>query len=119
FVQQNMSRSTHRGTLRGLHFQRGDAAEIKLIRCTAGAVLDIIVDLRPGSATYLQHESFELTADNEHQVLVPRGFAHAFLTLEDDTAVSYLVSHAYSPSAESGLRYDDPALNIVLPIPVS
>ena len=119
FVQQNMSHSDKRGTLRGLHFQRPPAAETKLIRCTTGAVLDVIVDLRRGSPTFLSHEMFELTASNGRQVLVPEGFAHAFLTLEDHSEVSYLVSARYTPAAESGLRYDDPLLAIDWPIPVT
>lgn len=118
FVQQNMSYSANKGTLRGLHYQRPPAAETKLVRCTAGAVADVIVDLRRNSPTFLQHEIFELTADNHRQVLVPEGFAHAFLTLADHTEVSYLVSAAYTPGAEGGLRYDDPRLGIKWPVPV-
>jgi dTDP-4-dehydrorhamnose 3,5-epimerase len=119
FVQQNMSRSETKGTLRGFHYQRQPAAETKLIRCTAGAIFDVIVDLRPGSPTYLKHEGFELTAENERQVLVPEGCAHAFLTLVDATSVSYLVSSFYVPGAEDGLRYDDPRLGVPWPIPVT
>jgi dTDP-4-dehydrorhamnose 3,5-epimerase len=119
FVQQNMSRSDSKGTLRGFHYQRKPAAETKLIRCTAGAIFDVIVDLRPSSPTYLKHEGFELTAENERQVLVPEGFAHAFLTLVDATSVSYLVSNFYAPGAEDGLRYDDPRLGVHWPIAVT
>lgn len=119
FVQQNMSKSYSKGTLRGFHYQRPPAAETKLIRCTAGAIFDVIVDLRPGSPTYLKHEGFELTAENERQVLVPEGFAHAFLTLVDATSVSYLVSSFYVPEAENGLRYDDPRLGVDWPILVT
>lgn len=119
FVQQNMSYSASKGTLRGLHYQKPPAGETKLIRCTAGAVIDVIVDLRSNSPTFLQHEMFELTAENHRQVLVPEGFAHAFLTLADNTEVSYLVSAAYTPGAEGGLRYDDPRLAIRWPAPVT
>lgn len=119
YVQQNTSFSKDKGTLRGMHFQRGDAAEAKLVRCLKGAIMDIIVDLRGSSPTYMQHEAFELTDQNHHQLYVPPGFAHAFQTLTDDVEVSYLVSSPYTPSAEGGLRYDDPALGINWPVPVS
>lgn len=119
FVQQNTSSSADKGTLRGLHFQRGDASEAKLIRCTRGAILDVIVDLRHESSSYLRHEAFELSAQNHRQLYVPPGFAHSFQTLTDDVEVSYLVSSRYTPAAEWGLRYSDPALGIVWPLPVT
>jgi dTDP-4-dehydrorhamnose 3,5-epimerase len=119
YVQQNTSFSKDKGTLRGMHFQRADAAEAKLVRCLRGAIMDIIVDLRGSSPTYMKHEAFELTDENRHQLYVPPGFAHAFQTLTDDVEVSYLVSSPYTPSAEGGLRYDDPALGIDWPVPVS
>jgi dTDP-4-dehydrorhamnose 3,5-epimerase len=119
FVQQNMSTSAKAGTLRGLHFQRAPHTEAKLVRCTRGAILDIIVDLRAGSPSYLRHEAFELSATNGRQLYVPPGFAHSFQTLVDDCEVSYLVSAAYAPGAEGGLRYDDPLLGISWPRPVT
>jgi dTDP-4-dehydrorhamnose 3,5-epimerase len=119
FVQQNMSTSATAGTLRGLHFQRSPHAEAKLVRCTRGAIVDVNVDLRAGSPSYLRHEAFELSATNRRQLYVPPGFAHSFQTLVDDCEVSYLVSAAYAPRAEGGLRYDDPMLGIAWPLPVT
>lgn len=119
YVQQNMSVSAKAGTVRGMHFQRAPHAEAKLVRCLRGAILDVIVDLRRGSPTYLRHQGFELSAANRHQLYVPRGFAHGFQTLVDDVEVSYLVSAAYAPAAEGGLRHDDPVLGIAWPMPVT
>ena len=119
YVQQNMSISVQAGTLRGLHFQRPPHAEAKLVRCVRGAVHDVIVDLRAGSPTFMRHEAFELTAGNNRQLYVPPGFAHSFQTLTDDTEVSYLVSAAYAPAAEGGLRFSDPLLGITWPRPVT
>lgn len=118
YVQQNTSYSAEAGTLRGLHFQRGSAAEAKLVRCLRGAICDVIVDLRAESSTYLKHAAFELTDQNRRQLYVPPGFAHGYQTLVEDTEVSYLVSSPYTPSAEDGLRYDDPALAIAWPLKV-
>lgn len=119
FVQQNASRSARRGTLRGLHYQLQPYGEAKLVRCTRGAIVDVIVDLREDSSTYLQHEAFELTADNHRQLYVPPGFAHSFQTLSDDVEVSYLVSAPYTPTAERGLRYNDERLSIDWPLAVT
>jgi dTDP-4-dehydrorhamnose 3,5-epimerase len=119
FVQQNASTSAQAGTLRGLHFQREPHAEAKLIRCLRGRILDVIVDLRPTSPSYLRHEAFDLSAENSRMLYVPKGFAHGFQTLTDDVEVSYLVSAYYMPEAEGGLRYDDPRLGIPWPLPVS
>lgn len=119
FVQQNLSRSARRGTLRGLHYQMQPHGEAKLIRCTRGAIVDVIVDIREESSSYLQHECFELTADNQRQLYVPPGFAHAFQTLCDDVEVSYLVSAKYTPAAERGLRYNDERLGIDWPLVVT
>ncbi|WP_084113187.1 dTDP-4-dehydrorhamnose 3,5-epimerase [Belnapia moabensis] len=119
FAQQNMSVSAKAGTLRGLHFQRAPHTEAKLVRCTRGVILDVIVDLRSNSPSYLKHEAFELSAENRKQLYVPPGFAHSFQTLVDDCEVSYLVSAAYAPQAEGGLRYDDPLLNISWPRPIT
>ncbi|MBI1340926.1 dTDP-4-dehydrorhamnose 3,5-epimerase [bacterium] len=112
FVQQNASFSALKGTLRGLHFQRGDDAEVKLMRCVRGAILDVIVDLRIGSPTYQRWEAFELTAENRSMLYVPKGFAHGFQMLEDNVEVSYLVSAHYAPKAEDGVRWNDPAFGI-------
>jgi len=119
FVQQNASSSVLKGTLRGLHFQRGAASESKLVRCLRGAILDVIVDLRRGSPSYMKHEGFELSAENGRMLYVPKGFAHSFQTLTDDVEVSYLVSSYYAPQSEGGLRYDDPMLGLSWPLPVS
>ena len=119
FVQQNASVSARAGTVRGMHFQRPPHAEAKLVRCVRGHLLDVIVDLRPGSPSYLHHEAFELSAGNGHMLYVPRGFAHGFQTLVDDVEASYLVSAFYAPEAEGGLRHDDPRLGITWPRPVS
>jgi dTDP-4-dehydrorhamnose 3,5-epimerase len=119
YVQQNMSISRHRGTVRGMHLQRPPHSEVKLIRCLRGAILDVIVDLRRGSGSFLQHQAFELTEDNWHQLYVPESFAHGFQTLTDDVEVTYLVSARYAPGMETGIRFDDPALGIKWPLPVS
>ncbi len=118
FVQQNASVSAEAGTVRGMHFQRAPHAEAKLVRCVRGSLLDVIVDLRPESPTYLRHEAFELTAGGQ-MLYVPRGFAHGFQTLEDDVEASYLVTAFYTPEAEGGLRHDDPRLGISWPRAVS
>ena len=119
FVQQNTSFSSERGTLRGLHYQKRPYGEAKLVRCLKGAIVDIIVDIRKESSTYLQHQIFELTDKNLFQLYVPPGYAHSFQTLSDNVEVSYLVSTAYTPEAEQGLRYDDEKLGISWPVPVS
>jgi dTDP-4-dehydrorhamnose 3,5-epimerase len=102
-----------------MHFQRPPHAEVKLIRCLRGAILDVIVDMRKDSPTYLKHQGFELSAANRRLLYVPRGFAHGFQTLTDDIEVSYLVSAPYTPSAEGGVRYSDPKIGISWPLPVS
>lgn len=119
FVQQNTSFSVHRGTLRGLHYQRRPHGEDKLVRCLQGAIVDVIVDIRRDSLTYMQHQMFELTSRNRLQLYVPKGFAHAFMTLEDNVEVSYLVTAPYTPSAESGLRYNDEELGIEWPLEIT
>jgi dTDP-4-dehydrorhamnose 3,5-epimerase len=119
FVQCSTSFSVRRGTLRGLHYQRPPACEAKLVRCVAGALYDVIVDLRPASPTYLQHVGVELTARNRRSIYVPEMFAHGFQTLEDDTEVLYQISEYYAPDKATGLRFDDPRLGIHWPLPVS
>lgn len=117
--QCNLSFNHKAGTLRGMHLQIAPAYEAKLVRCTRGAIVDIIVDYRPDSPTYLQHVAVELTAENRRALYVPPMFAHGYQTLVDGTETLYQVSGAYSPQHERGLRYDDPALNLPWPLPVS
>ena len=118
-AQANTSFNRARGTLRGMHYQLPPAAESKLVRCTSGAVHDVIVDLRPESPTYLRHYGVELTAENRRQLYVPELFAHGYLTLTDGAEVVYQVGEFYTPGAERGIRWDDLALGIAWPIPVS
>ena len=118
-AQANIGFNRRRGCLRGMHFQYPPAAETKVVRCTRGAVFDIIVDLRPESSTYLQHVSVELTADNHRAIYIPERFAHGYQTLADETETSYQVGEFYTPGAEGGLRYDDPALGLTWPLAVS
>lgn len=117
-LQANVSFNYRAGTLRGMHFQISPHPETKLIRCTRGAIVDTIVDLRPGSPTRFQHVSVELTADNRRALFVPAYFAHGYQTLVDDTEVTYMVSGVYAPGAERGLRHDDPRLGLEWPLPV-
>ena len=118
-AQGNLSYSRSAGTLRGLHLQRPPAAEAKLVRCTAGAVLDVIVDCRVDSPTRWRSVAVELSAANRRALYVPQGFAHGYQTLSDDAEVLYLVSEFYSPGHELGLRYDDPALGLSWPLSVT
>lgn len=115
-VQANIGFCRERGTLRGLHYQTGPAAEQKWIRCIRGAVYDVIIDLRRESPSYRQWYGAELTADNRRMLYVPKGFAHGYLSLEDNAEVYYLVSDVYSPGHEGGIRWDDPAFSIDWPI---
>jgi dTDP-4-dehydrorhamnose 3,5-epimerase len=108
FVQINNSLSKDEGTLRGMHYQLGEAAEVKLVRCIQGALWDAILDLRPGSATFGHSFGAELSAENRRMMYVPRGFAHGFLTLEGNTEAFYLVSAFYAPDRERGVRWNDP-----------
>lgn len=117
-VQANIAFNRTRGTLRGMHFQYPPAAEMKLVRCTQGAILDVIVDLRPESPTYLRHIAVELSAQNHRALYVPERFAHGYQVLEDTTETSYQVGEFYSPENEGGLRYDDPLLGLQWPLPV-
>ena len=119
FVQCSVSMTRERGTIRGLHFQLAPAAEAKLVRCTVGALYDVIIDLRPNSKTYLQHIGVELTARNRRALYVPEMFAHGFQTLQEDTEVFYQISAFYAPDLSRGLRFDDPKLGINWPLSVT
>lgn len=118
-VQANVSHNTAKGTLRGLHYQIAPALETKLVRCTRGSIHDVIVDMRPHSATYQTQVAVTLSHENALALFVPALCAHGFMTLEDDTDVLYMVSGAYTPECERGLRADDPALNIQWPLAIS
>jgi len=118
-AQCNLSFNYKKGTLRGMHYQAAPATETKLVRCTQGAIYDVIVDLRPDSPTYMSHIGVELTAENRRALYVPEMFAHGYQTLTTETEVVYQVSEFYTPGYERGLRYDDPALEINWPLPVS
>ncbi len=119
FPQSNYSYNVAKGTLRGMHYQKAPHGEVKLVRVVQGAILDVIIDLRPDSSTYLKWEGFELTAENARTLYVPVGFAHGFQTLVDHTHVTYQVSHPYTPGVEGGLRWNDPAFGIDWPLPVA
>ena len=116
FCQDNESKSS-RGVLRGLHYQLHPAAQTKLVRVIQGKVLDVAVDIRQGSPTFGKHVSVELSSENKKQLLVPRGFAHGFVVLEDDTVFAYKVDNYYSPENDRGIKFDDPALQIDWQVP--
>ena len=116
FIQDNHSLSSQAGVLRGLHFQRGKAAQTKLIRVVTGAVLDVIVDVRKGSPTYGESEGYILSESNHRQLLVPRGFAHGFVTLTDNVNFLYKCDNYYNAQADGGIAFDDPTLAINWPI---
>lgn len=117
-AQANIAFNNKKATLRGMHFQFPPAAETKLVRCTRGAILDIIVDLRPESPTYLQHIAVELNEDNSRALYVPERFAHGYQVLRDKTETSYQVGEFYSPGYEGGLMYNDPRLGLQWPLPI-
>jgi dTDP-4-dehydrorhamnose 3,5-epimerase len=117
--QCNASFNHKAGTLRGMHYQLAYAPEVKLVRCIRGAIVDKIVDMRPESPTYLEHVSVELTAENRRALYVPAMFAHGYQTLEDATEVIYQVTGKYTPDAERGQRYNDPALKLEWPLEVT
>ena len=119
FVQCNTSWNAHKGTVRGLHYQLPPSSEVKLVRCTAGALWDVIVDLRPDSPTYLQHVGVELSARNRFALYIPEMFAHGFQTLEESTEVFYQMSEFYALKLSRGLRYNDPGLGVKWPLPVA
>lgn len=117
--QCNVSFNHRAGTLRGMHYQLESAPEAKLVRCTRGAIVDVVVDVRPASPTYLQHVAVELSAENRRALYVPPLFAHGYQTLVDATEVTYQVSAPYTPGVERGLRHDDPELALSWPLPVT
>lgn len=112
FVQDNQSFTAQKGTLRGLHFQNGPAAQAKLVRVNAGVVLDVAVDIRKGSPTYRQWVGVELSAENKQMLLIPRGFAHAFLTLTENVEFMYKVDNPYVPEQDRSIRFDDPDIGV-------
>lgn len=112
FVQDNHSKSTVKGTLRGIHFQKGDKAQAKLVRCVKGAVLDVAVDLRKNSPTFKQWVGVELSEENKKQLLIPHGFGHAFVTLTDDVEFLYKADNYYAPEADAGIRWNDPDIGV-------
>jgi dTDP-4-dehydrorhamnose 3,5-epimerase len=118
WVQCNVSFNHETGTLRGMHYQAAPYAEAKLVRCTRGAIYDVALDLRPESPTFKEHVGTTLTAENHKMLYVPEGFAHGFLTLEDDTEVFYMMSEFYAPGHAQGVRWDDPAFSISWPAEV-
>lgn len=119
FVQANTSISHKKGTLRGLHYQLSPFGEAKTIRCVRGSIIDVYIDLRPESSTYLKWQTTKLSERNFKILYIPEGFAHGFQTLEDDTEVTYQVSQFYNPEAERGIRYNDPTFNIQWPLEIS
>jgi dTDP-4-dehydrorhamnose 3,5-epimerase len=118
WVQSSSSVNARKGTMRGLHYQSAPNEEVKLVRCTAGAIYDVIVDLRPASPTYGQHVGITLSADNYRAVYIPKQVAHGFLTLEDNSEVSYHMSEFHVPASARGFRWDDPAFKIAWPAPI-
>lgn len=119
FVQDNQSFSTGKGTLRGLHYQLNPKAQTKLVRCTKGAIFDVAVDIRKGSITFEEWFGIELTAENKKQLLIPKGFAHGFMTLTDDVEVQYKTDELYSPENDRGIIWNDPEISIEWPIDIT
>jgi dTDP-4-dehydrorhamnose 3,5-epimerase len=117
--QESLSFNRRRGTLRGLHFQRSPHQETKIVRCTRGAIFDVIVDLRPDSPTCARWQGFDLTAQNRRAIYIPKGFAHGFQTLTDDAEIAYQISTSYVPQSASGYRYNDTAFSITWPLAVT
>ena len=116
FVQMNHSSNRQRGTLRGMHYQAAPHGEVKLVRVVAGAIHDVIIDLRETSPTCRRWQGFDLSAEGGDMLYVPAGFAHGFITLSDNVEVTYQVSHPYTPAAEGGVRWNDPAIGIRWPL---
>lgn len=118
FVQDNQSFSAVKGTLRGLHYQLNPKAQTKLVRCTRGAIYDVAVDIRKGSPTFGKWFGIELTAENKKQLLIPKGFAHGFMTLTEDVEVQYKVDELYAPNCDRGIIWNDPTINIQWPMDI-
>lgn len=116
WLQANLTRSLKRGTIRGLHWQDAPSTEVKLVRCSKGTLFDVVVDVRPGSASWGRWAAFELSAQQHLQIYIPAGFAHGFQTLEDDCEVSYLMSEFYHPELARGLRWNDPEVGVPWPL---
>jgi dTDP-4-dehydrorhamnose 3,5-epimerase len=119
WAQSSLSFNRSAGTLRGMHYQSAPYEEVKLVRCTRGAIYDVIIDLRPHSQTFCLHMTVELSADNNRMVYIPAGCAHGFQTLADDTEVTYLISEFHRPEFGRGVRWDDPTFGIIWPLPIS
>ena len=119
YVQQSFSHTFQAGTVRGMHFQLVPHEEVKVVRCLAGAIHDVLIDLRPSSPTYLQWEAYELTDGNGRQLYVPPGLAHGFQTLAPATTVGYMMTAFHAPAAATGVRHDDPAFGIGWPLPLA
>tara|TARA_B100000809_G_scaffold96015_1_gene94602 strand:+ start:163 stop:729 length:567 start_codon:yes stop_codon:yes gene_type:complete len=119
FIQVNNSLTGSKGTIRGMHYQLEPSAEVKIVRCIRGSLYDAIIDLRPDSSSFCKWFGSELSAENRQMMYVPKGFAHGFLTLEDNTETFYFASNSYSPDLERGIRFDDPYFGIEWPIPVT
>jgi dTDP-4-dehydrorhamnose 3,5-epimerase len=119
FLQASLSISRRTGTLRGMHFQRSPHAETKFVRCVRGAIYDVIADLRPESPSYLRWQAFEMAAGGDIALCIPKGCAHGFQVLHDDTEVLYQMDVGHAPDYADGVRYDDPTLSIAWPLPVS
>ena len=117
-VQANVSYNKVKGTLRGMHYQKAPYGEGKTVRCTSGAIYDVIIDIRPDSATFKQWISVELTGESYKMLYIPEGFAHGFITLKDHTSVHYMGTAFHTPGAEAGIKFDDPAFNIEWPMKV-
>ncbi|WP_310550705.1 dTDP-4-dehydrorhamnose 3,5-epimerase [Paenibacillus glufosinatiresistens] len=119
FVQDNQSYSAVKGTLRGLHFQLEPKAQTKLVRCTRGSIYDVAVDIRQGSPTYGKWFGIELTAENKKQLLIPKGFAHGFMTLTEDVEVQYKCDELYAPDCDGGIRWNDPDIGVEWPLEIT
>jgi dTDP-4-dehydrorhamnose 3,5-epimerase len=119
YPQHSISMSSRRGTVRGMHYQCEPHSEVKLVRCLKGAIWDVIIDIRKDSPTYRHWQAFELSGSNHRQLYIPKGFAHGFQVLSDESEVSYLISEPYQPASARGIRHDDPAFGIPWPLPVA
>ena len=119
FVQHSVSGNRHAGTLRGMHFQVKQHAEVKVVTCVKGAIFDVIIDLRPQSAQFCKWQAIKLSEKNRRRLYVPKGFAHGFQTLCDECEIHYMISEFYCPGSSSGVRYDDPAFAIGWPLPAN